>query len=335
MKDNTISLAHGSGGRKTRRLIRELFCEYLGNPILERLEDAAELPSDRGRICLTTDSHVVQPLFFPSGDIGKLSVCGTLNDLAVKGARPRFMTAGFILRAGMSLEVLERIVKSMACELNAADVQLIAGDTKVIEAGDTPECYITTTGYGVVEHERTFAHERIEEGDVILVSGNLGDHEISVLLAREDFGFEHLISSDVANVWPLVNTLIQADVDVKAMRDPTRGGLATTLNEFTDVTGLGMLIKETLIPFSKGVKAAAEMLGLDPYYLASEGRLIVIVNPCDKNKTLEILKAHPQGADASIIGEVRADPKGLWLETILGSERPLLILEGEQLPRIC
>jgi len=335
MKDSTISLAHGSGGRKTGRLIRELFCKYLGNPILDRLEDAAELPSDRGRVCLTTDSHVVQPLFFPGGDIGRLAVCGTLNDLAVKGARPRFMTAGFILRAGMGIAELERIVKSMADELNSAGVQLIAGDTKVIEASDTPECYITTAGYGVLEHERTFASERIEAGDLICISGNLGDHEIAVLLAREDFGFTHQISSDVANVWPLVNDLIEAEVDVKAMRDPTRGGLATTLNEFCDATGLSMCIKEKEIPFSKGVKGAAEMLGLDPFYLASEGRLIVIVNQSDAEKAIETLKAHPQGADAAIIGEVRREPTGLWLETILGSERPLLTLEGEQLPRIC
>ncbi|MBD3284996.1 hydrogenase expression/formation protein HypE [candidate division WOR-3 bacterium] len=335
VKGSRIGLDHGSGGRKSRRLIRELFCRHLGNPILERLEDAAELPSDRGRICLTTDSHVVQPLFFPGGDIGKLAVCGTLNDLAVKGARPRFMTAGFILRAGMPLHVLERIVESMAGELNAAGVHLIAGDTKVIEAGDEPECYITTAGYGVLEHEKTFAQERIEEGDAVLVSGNLGDHEIAVLLAREDFGFEHHISSDVANVWPLVNSLIEAEVDVKAMRDPTRGGLATTLNEFCDAVGLGMFIKEKDTPFSKGVKAAAEMLGLDTYYLASEGRLIVICDPDHAERALQILKSHPQGADAAIIGKVREGPKWLWLKTLLGSERPLLTLEGEQLPRIC
>lgn len=335
MKDKKIGLAHGSGGRKTARLIRELFLKYLGNPILDRMEDAAELPSDRGRIALTTDSHVVYPLFFPGGDIGKLAVCGTLNDLAVKGAKPRFMTAGFVLRAGMELAVLERIVKSMAEELERAGVQLIAGDTKVIEKGEVDDCYITTAGFGMLEHERTFAPERIEPGNVVMVSGNLGDHEAGVLLARGEFGFEHKIVSDVANIWPLVERLIEADVDVKAMRDPTRGGLATTLNEMASAAGLGMVIRESDVPFSPAVKGAAEMLGLDPYYLASEGRLIAIVAADHAQKAAETLKNHPQGKDAAIIGEIRERPEGLWLETSLGSERPLLVLEGEQLPRIC
>ena len=335
MKDNVIGLAHGSGGRKTARLIRELFLTYLGNPILERLEDSAELPSDRGRIALTTDSHVVYPLFFPGGDIGKLAVCGTLNDLAVKGARPRFMTAGFVLRAGMKIEALERIVQSMAEELNKAGVQLIAGDTKVIEKGQVEDCYITTTGYGTLEHDKTFAPERIEPGDAILVSGTIGDHEAAVLLARGEFGLEHHISSDIANVWPLVERLIEADVDVKAMRDPTRGGLATTLNEMASAAGLGMVIRETDVPFNPAVKGTAEILGLDPYYLASEGRLIAIVAAEHEEKAVETLKNHPLGKEAAVIGEVREKPEGLWIETLLGSERPLLILEGEQLPRIC
>jgi len=335
MKDKVIGLAHGSGGRKTARLIRELFLAYLGNPILERLEDAAEFPSDRGRIALTTDSHVVYPLFFPGGNIGKLAVCGTLNDLAVKGARPRFMTAGFVLRAGMSMDVLERIVRSMGEELNKAGVQLIAGDTKVIEKGKVDDCYITTTGFGALEHSKTFAPERIEEGDVILVSGNIGNHETAVLLARGDFGFEHKIESDIANVWPLVERLIEAGVDVKAMRDPTRGGLATTLNELASAAGLGMIIKEADVPFSLPVKGTAELLGLDPYYLASEGRLIAIVAKDHAERALEVLKAEPLGKNAKAIGEVRDGPEGLWLETLLGSERPLLVLEGEQLPRIC
>ncbi|MBA7619215.1 Carbamoyl dehydratase HypE [subsurface metagenome] len=335
MKDNVIGLAHGSGGRKTARLIKELFLRYLGNPILERLEDSAELPSDRGRIALTTDSHVVQPLFFPGGDIGKLSVCGTLNDLAVKGARPRFMTAGFVLRAGMKIEALERIVQSMAEELNKAGVQLIAGDTKVIEKGQVDDCYITTTGFGVLEHDKTFAPERIEPDDTICVSGTIGDHEAAVLLARGEFGLEHHISSDIANVWPLVECLIEADVDVKAMRDPTRGGLATTLNEMASAAGLGMVIREQDVPFSPAVKGTAELLGLDPYYLASEGRLIAIVRKDHVQKALEVLRNHPLGKEAAVIGEVREKPEGLWIETLLGSERPLLILEGEQLPRIC
>lgn len=312
-----------------------MFLKHLGNPILNRMEDAAELPVEGSRIALTTDSHVVYPLFFPGGNIGKLAVCGTLNDLAVKGARPRFMTAGFVLRAGMSMDVLERIVRSMAEELNKAGVQLIAGDTKVIEKGKVDDCYVTTTGFGVLEHERTFAPERIEPGDAIFVSGNIGNHEAAVLLAREGFGFEHKIESDIANVWPLVGALIKAGVDVKAMRDPTRGGLATTLNEMASAAGLGMIIREQDVPFSLPVKGAAEMLGLDPYYLASEGRVIAIVAAGHAQKAVEVLNNHPQGKDAAIIGDVREKPDGLWLETLLGSERPLLILEGEQLPRIC
>ena len=333
--DKSVGLAHGSGGRKTARLIREVFLEYLSNPILSRLEDAAELPSDRGRIALTTDCHVVQPLFFPGGDIGKLAVCGTCNDLAVKGAKPVFMTAGFVLRAGMRFETLERIVSSMAEELNKAGVKLIAGDTKVIEKGEKEECFITTTGYGVLEHERTFAPERITPGDSILVSGTLGDHEVAVLLAREGFGFEHKVSSDVANIWPLVDALVKQEVDVKAMRDPTRGGLATTLNELAEASSLGMVIREPDVPFSPGVEGVSGMLGLDPYYLASEGRLIAIVERKDAEKAIEILRSHELAGDAAAIGEVRAEFEGLWLETHLGSERPLLTLEGEQLPRIC
>lgn len=335
MSDNIISLAHGSGGRKTGRLIKEMFLAHLGNPILDRMEDAAELPAGHNRIALTTDSHVVQPLFFPGGDIGKLAVCGTCNDLAVKGARPRFLTAGFILRAGMSVEALERIVVSMAEELNKADVQLVAGDTKVIEAGDVEECYITTAGMGVLEHERTFAAERIQPGDAILVSGTIGDHQAAVLLSRDDYGFEHHIQSDVVTIWPLVDLLIEADIDVKAMRDPTRGGLATTLNEFCAASEAGMVVRESRVPFSLSVMGVADLLGLDPFYLASEGRLIVIVHPNHQDKALATLQSHPLGEGAAIIGEVRDAPSGLWLETPLGSERPLLTLEGQQLPRIC
>lgn len=335
MKDSFVGLGHGSGGRKTRRLIKELFLRYLGNPVLERLEDAAELPVEKGRIALTTDAHVVQPLFFPGGDIGKLAVCGTANDLAVKGAKPRFMTASFVLRAGLGLDVLERIVRSMAEEMDKLGMKLIAGDTKVIEKGEKEECYITTAGFGIIEHKKTFAPERIESGDVIIVSGELGNHEAAVILARSSFGFEQKIHSDVASIWPLVDALIEADVDVKAMRDPTRGGLATTLNELCDVSGLGMLIREHDVPFNPEVKGVAELLGLDPYYLASEGRLVAIVNLKDAHKALDTLRLHEQGHDAILIGEVRTTPTGLWLDTSVGSERPLLTLEAEQLPRIC
>jgi len=339
MKDNLVTgdigLAHGSGGRKTGRLIKDLFLKHLGNPIANRMEDAAELPAQGTRIALTTDSHVVQPLFFPGGDIGRLSICGTCNDLAVKGAKPRFITAGFILRAGLRAETLEKIVVSMAEELHKANVLLVAGDTKVIETGEVEECYITTAGFGVLEHNSTFAPERIEAGDKVIVSGTIGDHEAAVLLSRQDFGFEHHIKSDVANIWPLVSALIDAEIDIKAMRDPTRGGLATTLNELSTACGKAVLIKEGHVPFSSEVKAAAEMLGLDLYYLASEGRLLAIVNEKDAEKAVEILQAYPQARDAAIIGEVHDDGQGLWLETLLGSQRPLLILEGEQLPRIC
>lgn len=335
MKDSFIGLGHGSGGRKTARLIKELFLNYLGNPVLERLEDAAELPVERGRIALTTDAHVVEPLFFPGGDIGKLAVCGTANDLAVKGARPRFMTAGFVLKAGLGLDVLERIVASMAEELNALGIELIAGDTKVIEKGDKDECYITTAGFGVLEHEKTFAPERVEPGDAIIVSGELGNHEAAVMLARSNFGLGQNIRSDVASIWPLVCALIEADVDVKVMRDPTRGGLATTLAELSEASGFGMVINEEAVPFNPETRGVSEMLGLDPYYLASEGRLIVIVRSEHAGHALEVLVSQQLGTSAAIIGEVRPTPDGLWLRTLLGTERPLLILEGEQLPRIC
>jgi hydrogenase expression/formation protein HypE len=335
MKDELIGLGHGSGGRKTARLIKELFLKHLGNPILDRMEDAAELPVERGRIALTTDSHVVEPLFFPGGDIGKLAVCGTANDLAVKGAKPRFMTAGFVLRSGLELDVLERIVTSMAEELNALEMKLIAGDTKVIEKGEKEDCYITTAGFGTLEHKKTFAPERIEPGDAIIVSGELGNHEAAVMLARSNFGLSQGIRSDVASIWPLVDNLINAEIDIKAMRDPTRGGLATTLAELSEASGFAMVINEGTVPFNPETRGVSEMLGLDPYYLASEGRLIAIVKGEDADRTLEVLRSQELGKGAAVIGEVREKPDGLWLRTLLGSERPLLILEGEQLPRIC
>ncbi len=335
MKDNRISISHGSGGKKTNKLIKNLFLKHFKNPGLERLEDSFEFPVENTRLAITVDSHVVYPLFFPGGDIGKLSINGTLNDLAVKGARGIFITAGFIIREGLKMETLEKIVSSMAKEAKKSMVKIVAGDTKVIEAGEKEEIYITTTGFGVIEYDIVLSYESISPGDKVIITGSVGDHEASVILAREDFGLKYKIESDTQNIYPLLEELFKERVNIKFARDPTRGGIAGVLNEISEKTDFGFVIEEEKIPVKEEVRGVCDFLGTEPWYMACEGRAVIIVSQEDAPKTLGILKKHPQGRDAQIIGEVVEKPFGVWLKTPLKTTRALIWIEGEQLPRIC
>lgn len=330
MKDK-ITLDYGSGGRKTHRLIKELFLKYFKNPILERLEDAAEIEIKPERLAFTTDSYVVKPLFFPGGDIGKLSIFGTCNDLAVKGARPLYISVSFIIREGLSLKTLERVVESMSEAARVSHTQIITGDTKVIEKGEGEELFITTTGIGVIETKSSLSPKRIEIGDRVYISGGIGEHEVAIILARGDFEFKAEIESDCGFLYPLISEILK-NSEVHMMRDPTRGGLATTLNEITQLCGKGVIIEEERLVIKKEVLGICDLLGFDPLYLANEGKVIIIGRG---ERLLNTMKNHPLGREGREIGRVVEKPKGVWLKTPLGSLRPLLMLEGQQLPRIC
>lgn len=329
-----ITLAHGAGSRKMHRLIRELFLRHFRNPVLARLEDAAELPLRHQRIALTTDSYVVQPLFFPGGDIGKLAVCGTVNDLAVKGAAPRWLSAGFIIGTGLELNVLEAVCRSMAQTARKAGVAIVTGDTKVIEAG-SPELYINTAGIGVFRHRHLYGAEQVQPGDTVIISGTLGDHEAAIILARGEFDFRAPLKSDCAPLHRLIEELIQTRAAIKMMRDPTRGGVATTLNEIAGATGLGIVIDEAALPVRPEVQGVSSLLGIDPLYLANEGKVIVVVAARDAERLLAVMRRHPLGRRAALIAQITGERRGVWLKTRLGAFRPILMLEGQQLPRIC
>ncbi|HEY8909495.1 MAG TPA: hydrogenase expression/formation protein HypE [Desulfosporosinus sp.] len=327
-----IMLAHGSGGRLSHELIRTLFQKHLGNPYLDQMNDATQLPG-QGHIAVTTDSFVVSPLFFRGGDIGKLAVCGTVNDLAVSGAVPKFLTLALILEEGLPLGDLERIIKSVAETAAEAGVMIVCGDTKVVERGSVDKIFINTTGIGYITN-RLVGPERIQPGDEILITGTIGDHGIAILSEREGLEFQTPVVSDCA---PL-NGLIDAFYipGVKCMRDPTRGGVATTLNELAGQAGVSMLLDEKQFPLSPSVQGACEMLGLEPLYLANEGKALVIVAPENADEVLINMHAHPLGRHAARIGRVQEGKPGLVLiETPLGGTRIVSMLEGEHLPRIC
>ncbi len=335
-----IDLNHGAGGRASAQLIAELFARAFANPWLDRGDDGAVLPAPAPgeRLVMSTDGHVVAPLFFPGGDIGSLAVHGTINDLAVMGARPLYLAAGFILEEGLALAELKRIVDSMAAASRAAGVAVVCGDTKVVEQGKGDGVFITTTGIGALPPGRAPGGACARAGDVVLVSGTMGNHGMAIMAAREALAFESAIRSDSAAVHGLVEALYAAvdAADIHVLRDPTRGGLATTLNEITRQSGVGMLIEEAAIALDPQVAAACELLGLDPFYLANEGRLVVICAPASAAAALAALRAHPLGRDAARIGEVIADHHG-WVQmrTALGGMRMLDWLNGEPLPRIC
>jgi hydrogenase expression/formation protein HypE len=336
LANGSVDMSHGSGGRAMAQLIGELFQRYLDDELLTQGNDQALFMPPPGRLVMSTDGHVISPLFFPGGDIGSLSVHGTINDVAMAGARPLYLAAGFILEEGFPLADLARIVESMAKAANVAGVPVVTGDTKVVERGKGDGVFITTTGIGVVPDGILISGDRAEPGDVILVSGSMGDHGVAILSKRENLGFETEIQSDSAALHELVAAMVAAVPDIHCLRDPTRGGLATTLNELSHQSGVGMQIREGAIPVRPEVAAACELLGLDPLYVANEGKLIAVCPPDQADRLLEAMRSHSLGLEASIIGEVVEDPhRFVQMETGFGGSRIVDWLAGEQLPRIC
>jgi hydrogenase expression/formation protein HypE len=329
-----IVIGHGAGGRKMHRLIGEVFLRHFGNPVLDRLGDAAELGAVRGKLAVSTDSYVVQPLVFPGGDIGKLAVCGTVNDLAMVGALPRWLTVGFILREGLRIDRLGCICRSLAAAAKAAGVRVVTGDTKVIERGEQEELYLNTTGVGVVAPAVRLGPERVRPGDALIINGPVGEHEAAIAVARGGYRFRSKVRSDCAALHRLCGRLVAAG-GVRMMRDPTRGGLATTVNELAEATGLGFIIEEGRVPVTRPVLGVAGLLGLDPLYMANEGKVVVVGDAVRADALVALARRDPQGRRACRIGEVVREPAGVWLRTRLGSLRRLIMLEGEQLPRIC
>ncbi|WP_462411930.1 hydrogenase expression/formation protein HypE [Neobacillus sp. Marseille-QA0830] len=332
--EKLISLAHGDGGELSHRLIRDVFVNAFEDE-KAALFDAAALTMSSRQIAVTTDSFVIKPLFFPGGSIGKLAVAGTVNDLAVSGARPAFLTCGFIIEEGFPIADLEKIVQDMAHEAKKTGVQIIAGDTKVVERGSADGVYINTTGIGVYEPD-VGCSLKFEEGDAIIVTGSIGDHGIAVFAAREELGISSPITSDCASLNRMLWDVLTEVSDIRIMRDPTRGGLATTLVEIAEDFHLTIKIHELQLPVKREVHGVCDLLGFDPLYLANEGKAIIICPDKDKQKVLDILQEHPEGKQAAVIGLVIEKKQGqLLLETPLGSTRGLTRLTGTMFPRIC
>ena len=337
LKNGRVEMAHGAGGRAMAHLVETLFARRLANEWLAQGDDGAVLPAPgHGRLVMATDSHVVSPLFFPGGDIGCLSVHGTINDVAVMGARPLWLSAAFVLEEGFPLGDLARIVDSMALAARQAGVPVVTGDTKVVERGKGDGVFITTTGVGLLPAGRELSGRRAAPGDAILVSGTLGDHGMAIMAGRDNLGFESPIVSDTAALHGLIEALLACGGELHVLRDPTRGGLATTLNEIARQSGVGMLLQEKALPVSPLVAAACEFLGLDPLYVANEGKLVAICAENDAETVLSAMHKHPLGAQAAIIGSVHADPQHfVQMATALGGKRIVDWLTGDQLPRIC
>lgn len=333
-----VDLSHGGGGRAMAQLIEELFFAAFANEYLAQGNDGAVLPIPQGsgRMVMTTDAHVVSPLFFPGGDIGCLSVHGTVNDLAVMGARPLWLAASFVLEEGFPLADLQRIVASMAGAARDAGVAIVTGDTKVVERGKGDGIFITTTGVGVVADGVLLSGDRAQPGDAILLSGTIGDHGMAIMSKRENLTFDALIESDTAALHGLAADMLASGADIHVMRDPTRGGLATALNEIARQSGVGMLLDEASIPVRPVVEAACEFLGFDPLYIANEGKLAAICAAADAERLLATMRAHPLGRESAVIGTVQTDPhRFVQMKTRFGGRRNVDWLSGEQLPRIC
>jgi len=331
-----VDMTHGSGGRAMAQLIEELFVKHFDNDLLRQGNDQALFTPPQGRLVMSTDGHVVSPLFFPGGNIGSLSVHGTINDVAMSGARPLYLSAGFILEEGFPLADLERIVVSMAAASREAGVPVVTGDTKVVERGKGDGVFITTTGVGVVPDGLDISGANARPGDAILVSGPIGDHGVAIMSSRENLAFDTTIASDSAALHGLIAEMVAAVPDINCLRDPTRGGLAATLNEIASQSQVGMRLNEDSIPLRPEVDAACELLGLDPLYVANEGKLVAICPAEKAAQLLAVMQGHAQGGDAAIIGEVIADDLGfVTMETGFGGTRIVDWLAGEQLPRIC
>jgi hydrogenase expression/formation protein HypE len=334
---DTIVMGHGSGGKMMHDLITSVFSSAFDNPVLAAGNDAGLVtPQAVKSLAVSTDAHVVSPLFFPGGDIGKLAVCGTVNDVAMLGAKPEYLTAGFILEEGLAVETLQKVVASMAEAAKEAGIDIVAGDTKVVERGKADGLYITTAGIGSILPDTQIGGQYAKPGDKVIVSGTLGDHGIAVLSARGELGFEANLESDVAPLNQMITEIVAASKKIHVLRDPTRGGLATSLNEITKQSQAGITIDESTIPVKPVVQSACEMLGFDPLYIANEGKLIVIVAAEDADLVLETIQKNRYGGDARIIGEVTAEPAGrVLMKTVIGTHRVVDTLAGEMLPRIC
>ena len=335
-EETFVSLAHGNGGRFMRELIAEVFANHLGNPLLNTSNDAAVLPwdGDGGELVFTTDSFTVQPLEFPGGNIGSLAVHGTTNDLAVAGAVPKYLSLGVLLEEGVEFALLERVVGALAAAAREVGVAVVTGDTKVVRRGEGGGIYLNTSGIGVKPRGLELGIGQIRDGDAVLVSGPIGDHGIAVMLAREQFGLRGDLRSDAASVLPITRELVKLP-GLRFMRDPTRGGLASVAHEIVQGSGLGLRLSETQVPVRDSVRSVCEMLGYDPYYLACEGRVVAVVASDEAQRALAVLQQTPAGAQAAIIGELRAAPRRVVLETSIGGERVIEELEDDPLPRIC
>jgi len=338
-QDKRIFLSHGSGGKLMHDLIRDLFRKKFANKILDQLSDSAFIPEiipEHNRLCFTTDSYVVNPLFFPGGDIGKLAVCGTINDLCMVGATPLYLSCGFILEEGLELDILEKITDSMAASAKEAHVSIVTGDVKVVEKNKADNVFINTSGIGLRKNSLKLGKEYIEPGDQILINGYIGDHGTAVISARKDFRLETDIQSDCAALTDLTRKILNKGNHIKFMRDPTRGGMATTLNEIAFDTGFGVQIREEDIPVREETRAACEILGLDPLYLANEGKLVIIVGKKEAQGILKLMQSHALGKESRIIGEIVSEPeRKVIMKTPMGASRILDMLIGEQMPRIC
>ncbi len=333
---NTILLGHGSGGTLSAELLREIFLSEFQNPVLERLDDQAIVSVNGSQLAFTTDSFVVKPLFFPGGDIGSLAVHGTVNDLAMGGAKPLFLSSAFILEEGLSMDILRSVVRSMHQAAATAGVHIVTGDTKVVEKGSGDQLFIITSGIGLVPQGVNLSASHARPGDKVLLSGTIGDHGIAILAQREGLEFESQIESDSAALHGLVADMLAVTPHIRCMRDPTRGGLSSALNEIAEQSGVGIELIESEIPVREEVKGACEMLGLDSLYVANEGKLIAIVAPADAEILLDTMRRHPLGTNAHIIGTVSdAQPAFVTIRTSLGTTRIVDMLAGDQLPRIC
>jgi hydrogenase expression/formation protein HypE len=331
-----ILLDHGAGGRASHELVQRVFAKRLANPVLDAMDDAAVVEAPAGRLAISTDTFVVDPIVFPGGNIGSLAVHGTVNDICCRGAKPLWLTAGFVLEEGLEVSLLEEVVQAMARAAADAGVIIVAGDTKVVGRGQADKIFINTAGVGVIPDGVEIGGHMAKPGDAVLVSGTMGDHGVTIMAQRGGLGLDAPLKSDSASLHGMAAALIQACPDLHVLRDPTRGGLATTLNEIAATSGVALELNEDAIPVDHAVSGVCELLGLDPLYLANEGKLIAIMPEDQARAALRAMQAHAKGALAAVIGRVIAEPAGrVWLNTAVGGRRLLDMLSGEPLPRIC
>jgi hydrogenase expression/formation protein HypE len=341
MRDKRITMAHGSGGRAMRELIEHLFVEAFNNPRLAAMEDQAvvsleELRQQGTKLAFTTDSYVVNPLFFPGGSIGELAVNGTINDLAVSGAAPMFLSCGMIIEEGLPLDTLQKIVDRMREAAAKGGVAIVTGDTKVVERGAADKLFINTAGIGIIPEGVAITATGARPGDLVVINGGIGDHGVAILLARNELSLESDVESDTQPLHELVRLMLNVRPDIHCLRDATRGGVATVLNEFAIASDVGIHLVESAIPVRESVRGACEILGMDPLYLANEGKLVAVVPRNSADQFVEVMRSHPAGKDSAIIGEVKESPKGaVLMRTAFGGVRVVDTLVGEQLPRIC